>query len=169
MCGGVTQSYAGLIVCRLLVGICETGVYPGAIYLVATYYPGHALYSRMSFFLTSRLIANAFGGVSLHSPLSQTVADVEQLLGFAIAHMEGVAGYAAWRWIFIVEGAFTAVFALVCVFLVPGWPQEAGFLRDEDQKLLVRSLDREADGTSESPNSWTLFKEVGRDPKVYLR
>lgn len=35
VCQGVTRSYAGLVVCRVLLGIFESGFFPGCIYLIS--------------------------------------------------------------------------------------------------------------------------------------
>jgi hypothetical protein len=32
---GVTQSFAGLVVCRVILGAFEAGFFPGAVYLIS--------------------------------------------------------------------------------------------------------------------------------------
>ena len=51
---------------------------------------------RFSFFFSSTTLAGAFGG----------------LLASAIGKMNGMRGYLAWRWIFILEGILTMAVAL---------------------------------------------------------
>jgi sugar phosphate permease len=35
VCMGVTQSFAGLVVCRVILGAFEAGFFPGAVYLIS--------------------------------------------------------------------------------------------------------------------------------------
>lgn len=54
--------------------------------------------------------------------------------------MDGVAGYAGWRWIFIIEGLLTVVLGAVSKFWIVDWPEKAKFLNDEERDILVRML-----------------------------
>lgn len=63
-----------------------------------------------------------------------------QLLAYAIEHMNGVQGYEAWRWVFILEGLFTFAFGLVAWFIIPKFPQEATFLTDDERAMLLARL-----------------------------
>ena len=61
---GLTQSYAGLVVCRVLLGALEAGYFPGAIYLLSMYYTRYELHTRMNIYYSAGIISSAFGGVS---------------------------------------------------------------------------------------------------------
>jgi predicted MFS family arabinose efflux permease len=37
--------------------------------------------------------------------------------------MDGIAGYSAWRWIFIIEGLMTVVFGIIAFFWVLNFPK----------------------------------------------
>lgn len=87
---GVTQSFGGLVACRVLIGLFEAAFVPGCVYLISMYYKRHELQWRINLFYTASILAGAFSG----------------LLAYAIAHMSGVANYGGWRWIFILEGTF---------------------------------------------------------------
>ena len=51
--------------------------------------------------------------------------------------MDGVAGYPGWRWLYILEGLITLVWAGMCIYLVPKNYQTAYFLDDEDKKIMA--------------------------------
>ena len=51
--------------------------------------------------------------------------------------MDGVAGYPGWRWLYILEGLITLVWAVMCIYLVPKNYQTAYFLDDEDKKIMA--------------------------------
>lgn len=121
---GCTGSFAGLVVCRLLIGIFEAGFFPGCLYLISMYYKRHELQWRFNLFFCASILAGAFSG----------------LLAYAIAHMDGIQGYGGWRWIFILEGLATVLIAFASYFIIPDWPHEARFLSESERSMLSRRL-----------------------------
>lgn len=83
MLQGFVQSYSGLLATRFFLGVFETGMFPGAFYLIGMWYRRQEAQKRYSFFFSSTTLAGAFGG----------------LLASAIGKMDGVRGYKGWRWI----------------------------------------------------------------------
>lgn len=61
------------------------------------YYKRYELQWRMTLFFTASIIAGAFGGVGSPVRCGIYIADTHQLLAFAIAKMDGIAGYRGWR------------------------------------------------------------------------
>jgi len=86
MCTGFTKSYAGLVVCRLILGACEGGILGGVIIYLAMFYRRHQMMVRCGLFYCAAPLSGAFGGL-LASGLGQ------------IRH----GGYNRWPWIFISE------------------------------------------------------------------
>lgn len=41
----------------------ESGFYPGAIYMLAMYYPRYELQTRLSIYYSASILSSAFGGV----------------------------------------------------------------------------------------------------------
>jgi MFS family permease len=152
ICQGLTRSFAGLVVCRVLLGVFEAGFFPGAIYLISMYYKRHELQLRVNAFFSASILAGAFSG----------------LLAYAIANMGGDEGYAAWRWIFIIEGAITACIAAASYFIIPDWPETARFLAPDERATLLARL---AQDTAEAKmNTWDkkTSKRIFGDLKIYL-
>lgn len=153
MCMGFVHSYGALVALRFLLGAFEAGVLPGIIYVTSMYYKRHEFQKRMSFFFCSTLIGGAFGG----------------LLAYAIARLGGDKGMSAWRWIFIIEGAITAFLALLAVFVIADWPEQARFLSAEEKDLLRRRL---AADTGDECRMDTLngfaYRRIFRDWKIWL-
>lgn len=54
--------------------------------------------------------------------------------------MDGVRGYEAWRWIFIIEGLFTIIFGFAAWFIIPAFPQDATFLSADERSMLLARL-----------------------------
>ncbi|KIW82442.1 hypothetical protein Z517_05469 [Fonsecaea pedrosoi CBS 271.37] len=124
MCQGLTRSYAGLVVCRTILGGLEAGVYPGSIYLMTMFYKRHEFQWRLNIFYGSSLVTGAFSG----------------LLAYAIAHMDGISGYSGWRWILIIEGLVTIAVAIPAYWILPDWPETAKFLTEDERQFWARRL-----------------------------
>lgn len=58
-----TQSFSGLIVCRFFLGFAEAPFFPGAIFLMSSWYTRGELAHRMAWFYAGSSLANAFGGL----------------------------------------------------------------------------------------------------------
>lgn len=54
--------------------------------------------------------------------------------------MDGVGGYAGWRWIFILEGLLTVVVAFFAPFAIHDSPETATFLTEEERQFVIHSL-----------------------------
>lgn len=73
---------------RLLLGIFESCMFPCLTLYLSTYYTPVEQALRVSYLFVSAALSGAFGG----------------LLAYGLIKMDGVAGLAGWRWIFIIEG-----------------------------------------------------------------
>lgn len=153
MCMGFVHSYNSLIGLRFLLGIFEAGVLPGIIYVTSMYYKRHEYQKRMSFFFCSTVVAGAFGG----------------LLAYAISKLGGQHGLAAWRWIFIIEGAITSTFAIFAAFLIIDWPEQTKYLTAEEKELLRRRLAADIDETCRMDVlNKASFQRIISDYKIWL-
>ncbi|KAL8929786.1 MAG: hypothetical protein Q9208_000930 [Pyrenodesmia sp. 3 TL-2023] len=132
VCMGVTQSFAGLVVCRVLLGFFEAGFLPGCLYLFSMYYKRHELQRRFNLFFGLTILSGAASG----------------FFAYALGKMAGVGGYSGWRWIFIIEGLGTVVLAIVSKFFVADWPETAKFLTTAERALVVRRIHEDAAGAA---------------------
>ncbi|KAE8368275.1 major facilitator superfamily domain-containing protein [Aspergillus caelatus] len=152
ICQGVTASFTGLVVCRVLIGLFESGFMPGAVYLINMYYRRHELQWRLNLFFSASIIAGAVSG----------------LLAYAINNMSGVAGYEGWRWIFIIEGLATVVIAAISKFLIVDWPESAKFLNDDERALLLARLKEDQGEARMNRLDKKSMRRTFSDPKIYL-
>jgi MFS family permease len=88
------------------------------------WYQREEMQFRQALFFSAASIAGAFSG----------------LLAYAIDNMDGVAGVAGWRWIFILEGIATVLVAAGSAFLLHDFPETAGFLTEEERAFVVHRL-----------------------------
>jgi MFS family permease len=89
MCLGFVTSFAGLIACRLLLGLFEGGILGGVIVYLAMFYRRHDMMLRNGLFYCAAPLSGAFGG----------------LLASGLAKIR-VGGYNRWPWIFFSECAY---------------------------------------------------------------
>ncbi|KAF2771288.1 MFS transporter-like protein [Teratosphaeria nubilosa] len=121
---GIVRNYSSLLAVRFFLGLFETGMFPGCFYLIGMWYRRHEAQKRYSFFFSSTTLAGAFGG----------------LLAAAIGKMDGVANYAGWRWIFILEGSATVAFSFAFFFLIPNFPEQSKWLTQEEKAYVAARL-----------------------------
>ena len=50
---GFAKSFAGLVVCRVLIGVFEAGMFPGCMYLIGSWYSRHQVLTRMAWFMVA--------------------------------------------------------------------------------------------------------------------
>lgn len=124
---GITQNFAGLIACRLILGLAEAGLFPGLVAYMTLFYGRRELALRVGYLLSAAALAGACGG----------------LLAFGIGFMDGVAGQSGWRWIMIIEGIPCMLLAVAVWFLMADDPDTAYFLTAEDRKLVQARRDAE--------------------------
>ncbi|KLJ09201.1 hypothetical protein EMPG_15376 [Blastomyces silverae] len=149
---GLTDSFAGLLTCRIFLGIFEAGFFPGCVYLISMYYKRHELQTRVNFYIACSIMAGSMSGI----------------LAYFIAGMDGMCGYSGWRWIFILEGAATVVAAAVSKFFIPDWPETAKFLTEDERKILIHRLATETENSRMDRLDKPAMKRAFTDVKIYL-
>lgn len=78
-------SYGSYLATRILLGLCEAGFIPGALYTMSTWYKKSESNLRISIFFLGNLLATA----------------TTSLIGAGILSMGDRYGIAGWRWLFI--------------------------------------------------------------------
>ncbi|OJD14892.1 hypothetical protein AJ78_04808 [Emergomyces pasteurianus Ep9510] len=153
LCQGLVQNYAGLLATRFLLGLFETGMFPGCFYLLGMWYKRSEAQKRFSFFFSSTTLAGAFGG----------------MLASAIGKMDGMRGYLGWRWIFILEGLLTCVVSFAFFFIIPDFPEDVKWLKEEERIFIRTKLAKDvgAAGHEVSP-SWKDMLQVFKDYKIFV-
>ena len=118
------------------------------------------------------ILAGAFSGVRALIPLAfHTILPsltLMQLLAYALSNMSGIGGYNGWRWIFIIEGLATIIFAMISKFLIVDWPENATFLTHEERHLLLRRLDEDVSEVRMDRFDKKAARRAFGDWKIYL-
>lgn len=133
---GLVTTYEGLVAARIFLGVTEAGFFPAATYLLTIWYQRYEVQRRMAIFYAAASLSGAFSG----------------LLAFAIEKMDGIAGLAGWKWIFILEGLAPVAVSFTLYFLLPDSPQTAKFLTKEEREFVVNRIAYEHGGTGRVTN-----------------
>ncbi|EMF10688.1 MFS general substrate transporter [Sphaerulina musiva SO2202] len=149
---GFIQNIGGLYAARLILGACEGGLFPGLNLYLTMIYRREEQAKRVSYLFVCTAIAGAFGG----------------LLAYGILHMDGIGGYAGWRWVYIIEGIFSVVIAIVVWFGLPNDPGKAYFLTTKQKEIMSQRQIQRAAYMGSEEFDWEEVQIAIKDPKVYI-
>lgn len=116
-------------VLRFLIGIAEAGFFPGIIFYLTSWFPNHRRGVMISLFLVGLPISNMLGSL---------------ISGLIMQHFDGVAGYAGWQWLFVIEGLPAVALGAAVFFLLRDRIADAHWLSAEEKRGMQEALDREA-------------------------
>ncbi|KAJ0376902.1 hypothetical protein COL26b_004958 [Colletotrichum chrysophilum] len=149
----VVHDYKGLVLTRFFLGVVEAPYYPGALYILSIFYTRKELATRISVLYSGNILATAFAGL---------------IAAGVFNGMDGTAGLAAWRWLFILQGAVTFAIALVACFTLPDEPLTTRWLTPEQRQLAHARIARDTVGVRLQSSTWGGLKEAFADPKVWV-
>ncbi|KAJ9258162.1 hypothetical protein DTO195F2_5387 [Paecilomyces variotii] len=156
MCAGFVQNKGGLIAVRLLLGAAEAGYFPSVCFYLSFWFRRRELGVRIFFLFIASAISGSCGG----------------LLAYAIGHMDGIAGYHAWRWLMILEGLPTIFLGVIAYFILADDPMSASWLTDREKELSRIRLHRDKTllGSDEQSGriQWDEIMKGVKDWKVWV-
>lgn len=128
-------SRAGFYACRCVLGLLMGGFIPDTVLYITYWYKSKELPIRLSWFWTVLSTCNILGS----------------LLAAGILQMRGLHGWSGWQWLFLIEGALTAVVGVASWGLMPasisqtkGWLRgKNGWFTEREEAILVNRLLRD--------------------------
>jgi MFS family permease len=148
----LVNSYTGLIVARVFLGLAEAGLFPGVTYYISLWYPRSEQATRVAIFFSAATVAGAFGG----------------LLAYGIEKMEGIGGLHGWQWIFCLEGIVTFLVAIAAYLFLHDYPETATFLTETERAHVIAML--KADSRSMATHFSKKFVwQAMMDYKTYVQ
>jgi sugar phosphate permease len=133
-----------LLCLRILLGICQAGVFSASIFLCTRWYTRQQLALRISCFYFMSNISTMLAG-----PLAA-----------AISKLDGKLGISGWRWIYVIIGSVAMLVGVLDAFFLPANPEVAGWLREEERSWLQNKDGDQAAKSSLSPNTLPDEKKV---------
>ncbi|MBE3041421.1 MFS transporter [Candidatus Bathyarchaeota archaeon] len=126
------HTYEGLLAVRFFLGFIEAAYFPGCLYYLSCWYTRSELGLRTTLLYSGALIAGAFSGL-----ISAGITN----------NMDGLMGWRAWRWLFLIEGVITVFLAFLAYFILPNFPRTTSWLDEEEKAMAV----------------WRLEEDIGQD------
>ncbi|KZF23090.1 putative MFS transporter [Xylona heveae TC161] len=112
------KNFGGIMTLRWFLGMAESAFFPLVIYYLTTFYRRGELARRLAIFYAAQSVASAFGG----------------LLAFGCFQIKG-GKLEDWRYLFVVEGSCTIIFAIFAFIYLPRSAAEAKFLNKSEKEL----------------------------------
>ena len=117
-----TTNFGGIFAVRWFLGMGEAAFFPTVIYYLTTFYRRGELARRLAIFYSASNIANAFSG----------------LLAFGVFHIHS--SMFAWRYLFLIEGSVTVLFAIFAYWYLPRSAATAKFLNEDEKSLAFHRI-----------------------------
>ncbi|TYJ53785.1 hypothetical protein B9479_005545 [Cryptococcus floricola] len=141
------KSYKSLYALRFLVGLFESGFYPGMHYLLGSWYTPAEIGKRAMIFWLAGSLGQMFSGL---------------LQAAASRNLHGVHGLAGWRWLFIIDAIITLPLAVLGYVFFPPQPlqgKKTWWLTD-DEFALAKSRLTKIGRAGKSPWSKAKIKRL---------
>ncbi|MEL0084116.1 MAG: MFS transporter [Gammaproteobacteria bacterium] len=113
---------------RLLLGVAESGLYPGIMLYITYWFARRNRAMAVSLFTLSIPISGVLG-----SPLS----------GWIMQRFDSALGLAGWQWLFLLEGLPCSLFGLLVLWWLTDRPEQASWLSDHQRSQLAAQLEQE--------------------------
>ncbi|KAL4792865.1 major facilitator superfamily domain-containing protein [Aspergillus venezuelensis] len=149
---GAVQNFSGLTACRFLLGVTEAPFFAGCAFLFSGWYTRKELSLRLAIFYSAAMLSGAFGGLF--------AAGIEA--AFQNNRMP------SWRWLFIIEGAATVVFAVITGFTIPDWPATTRWLTPEERAIGVARIEEDAGTENDEITTWSATEMAISDHRIWL-
>ena len=151
MCKGAVQDFSGLMVCRALSGLAEAGFLSGVLYHLSFCYPTQRLSLRLALLFAFAQLAGTLSG----------------LLAYAISFLNGKAGIAGWRYLFILEGIPTVFCGILIFHFLPNYPDQTSLLTEQERRSVLANLPESQPSSKDKTLDWQQIKTVLTDPTTY--
>ncbi|KAI4162709.1 MAG: hypothetical protein LQ342_003755 [Letrouitia transgressa] len=151
------KSFGGLVAIRFFLGFVEAAYFPGCLFFLSSWYTRKELGLRVAILYSGSLASGAFSGL---------------ITAGITGNLDGARGIAAWRWLFIIEGAITVFIAFSAYFILPNFPRTTTWLKEDERQLAIWRLDEdigEDDWTGSQSQTFAHgLKLAFTDVKMYI-
>ncbi len=149
---GFVHNYAGLLACRLMLGMTEAVLFPGLNHYLSTLYTRDEFAKRVCTMLVATALSGAFGG----------------LLAYGLLQMDGVSGVRGWRWLFIIQGILSLIIGVAAIFFLPNTAEQARFLTPEEKAIGRARLARQDEEVGDNKVQWKQVTSALTSPLVWV-
>ncbi|KAI8935617.1 hypothetical protein NX059_007146 [Plenodomus lindquistii] len=139
------NSFPALLGLRFAVGLTEAGYWPALYYLLGSWYNKRELGKRSGILQSAAFIAPIISG---------------QLQAGVYNGLNGKAGLAGWRWLFIINGIISTPIALAAYFFLPDTPacaKPTWVFSQREIQLGINRMDRAGRRPEGNPYTWKMI------------
>ncbi|ETI21315.1 hypothetical protein G647_07661 [Cladophialophora carrionii CBS 160.54] len=149
-CMAACTSYAGLMVCRTLLGIFEAPVAPILVLIIAMWYKKEEQGRRVSYFYVCNSITQIFGS------------------GVAYGASFSTSKFASWRIFFLIIGLITVLIGFGVFMLLPDSPVKAVRFTEAEKVAALLRVKENQSGTQNAKLKKVQVIESVKDVRVWL-
>ncbi|HTS47673.1 MAG TPA: MFS transporter [Bryobacteraceae bacterium] len=149
----LVHSAGAFYLLRFLLGIVESGFFPGVILYLTFWYTEKHRARMVALFMSAIPLAGVMAG-----PIS----------GWIMARMTGAGNLRAWQWLFLLEGLPACMAGIVALFLLTDTPEHATWLKPAERDFLARQLAEEKAAKALSRDTHHSPIEALRSGKIWL-
>lgn len=149
------HTWGQMIALRVLLGISMAGIYPGVTYMISVWYTRREQQLRFALMQSGEVVGLATGNI----------------VNYALNHLDGRAGLAGWRWMFLVQGLIACVIGIATYWWMVDFPEFAHrsfrFLSEKETQAVTRRIQLDRGDVIAEPFSWRTVLVCFADPKIY--
>ncbi len=138
---------------RFVLGIVESGFFPGVILYLTFWYPSNRRAKIVAAFMAAIPLSGLLGG-----PLS----------GWLLGRMSSVGWLRGWQWLFLLEAVPSIIAGVVTMFFLADNPQKAKWLADHERSFLLERLHAEEAAKRCDGDAPDRLRDAFRSYRVWL-
>jgi sugar phosphate permease len=146
------KSEFGFYLVRFLLGVVESGFFPGVILYLTFWYTKRYRAKMVALFMTAIPLSGVIGG-----PIS----------GGLLNKMSAVGGLRGWQWLFLLEGIPSVLAGFATLYFLPDGPLKAKWLSPDERSFLQAQLEEEDREKRASSHSRHSLGDAFRSGKVW--
>jgi MFS family permease len=140
-------------VVRFVLGIVESGFFPGVILYLTFWYTRKHRAKMIAAFMTAIPLAGVIGG-----PIS----------GWLLETMSSVGGLRGWQWLYVFEALPSVIAGIVAMLFLADSPAKAKWLNDAERSIVSRDLEAEEQLKKLEGAGHHSLADAFRSKKVWL-
>jgi D-galactonate transporter len=152
-CTMFVRSATGFYVLRFVLGIVESGFFPGVVLYLTYWYTRQHRAKMVAAFMAANPVSGVIAG-----PIS----------GAILAFASGAGGLRAWQWLFLIEGIPSILAGVVTIFYLDDNPSKAKWLTGDERGLLLDRLQKEEDAKRSEGESRHHLIDAFKSRQVWL-
>ncbi|KAG1740624.1 MFS general substrate transporter [Suillus lakei] len=145
------KNFAGLLVVRLILGVCEGSITAGFLIVSSMFYTRTEQTLRVGYWFLMNGTAQIISG----------------FISFGTLHIN-TKGFEPWQWLMIITGLITLILAISFWFLFPDSPTNAWFLTPDERAKAVQRIKENQTGVENKRFKMEQMIEALTDPKTWL-